>query len=58
VKIGSLHPGEPEKAPTGSAMTPSFLIPAESPGGLVDEDPVGYGFGASATQQRLRADER
>jgi prevent-host-death family protein len=34
------------------------VIPAESPGDLLDEAPVDYGFDASAELQRLRADER
>jgi prevent-host-death family protein len=34
------------------------VIPAESPGDLLDEDPVDYGFDATGELQRLRADER
>jgi antitoxin (DNA-binding transcriptional repressor) of toxin-antitoxin stability system len=34
------------------------VIPAESPGDLLDDPPVDYGFNASAELQRLRADER
>jgi prevent-host-death family protein len=34
------------------------VIPAESPGDLLDEAPADYGFDASTELQRLRADER
>jgi prevent-host-death family protein len=34
------------------------VIPAESPGDLLDEEPVNYGFDASAALQQLRADDR
>jgi prevent-host-death family protein len=34
------------------------VFPAESPGDLLDEEPVDYGFDATAELQWLRADER
>jgi prevent-host-death family protein len=34
------------------------VIPAESPGDLLDVAPLDYGFDASAALQELRADER